>query len=168
MTDARTFAPANPAETPRKGQVRPPVREAIRLICHDALSISEAAQRVGMARESLSRALQRPHVRAAMADVKRARQESEVFRAWRTVGQLMDTAQSEKVRLEAAKTILQGAGELNPDGANAEARAGVLIQIIRSGSQGESLGVSSRNGVVVLEDSDAPIESADRPRHEVN
>lgn len=112
-----TKAPAlitKAGRTIRKGQLRAPLRAAIALIVGEGLSISDAAKRVGYQPDSLSAALQKPHVRAYRADVKRTWLDGETSQAWARVISLAKTADSEKVQLEANKTVLSAAGELQP------------------------------------------------------
>lgn len=114
-----------------RGRVSPVLRTALTLIVHEGLSITDAAQRVGLKRESLSKALKKPHVRAEWDAVKRAWSESATAKAWLTVAKLAETASSEDVRLKAAKVFLEAAGEI---GAEASGRASAppasMVQII--------------------------------------
>lgn len=117
-----------------KGRIRPALHTAIRLIVEDGLSQAEAAKRVGMKGPSLTVALHKPHVRAAMADVKRAWLESQTSKAWLQVAKLAENAVSEDVRLKASRTFLDAAGELTPaDQGGAGPRQ--LIQIITKSVQ---------------------------------
>jgi hypothetical protein len=100
------------------------------LIVQEGLTIPEAAKRTGYRYESLLLALRKPHVRAAKDSVKRAWMESRTEKAWLTVADLADNAASEDVRLKAAKTFLDAAGELTPDGGDKAGTARQLIQIV--------------------------------------
>lgn len=112
-----------------KGRVRPALHTAIRLIVEDGLSQAEAAKRVGMKGPSLTIALHKPHVKAVMADVKRAWLDSQTSKAWLQVAKLAENAVSEDVRLKASRTFLDAAGELTPaDQGGAGPRQ--LIQIV--------------------------------------
>ena len=114
----------------QKGRIRPALSTAIRLIITEGLTISDAAQRVGMARESLSRALQKPHVRAAKEAVRRAWLENETGKAWLTAAHLASNANSEDVRLKAAKLFLEAAGELGGGGGDPNPGARSLVRIV--------------------------------------
>lgn len=115
----------------RRGRISPALRTAVELIVRDGLTQRQAAERVGYQEHSIQRALQKPHVRALMSDVKRAELESRTLKAWTRVEGLAEGAASEKVRLEANRTILQGAGELVPEPVTPPQTA-PLIQFIRS------------------------------------
>ncbi len=113
----------------RKGRIRPALLTAIRLIVEEGLTQADAAKRVGMKGPSLTIALKKPHVRAALAGVKRAWLDSQTSKAWLTVADLAANAASEDVRLKASRTFLDAAGELTPD-AKGHAGPSQLIQII--------------------------------------
>ena len=130
----------------KKQQIRPPVAAALQLIVHEGLSITDAARRVGMQRESLSKALKKPHIVARLADVKRAWLESETFKAWNTVAFLADGAASEDVRLKAARTILEARGELSDPTRKAPPTAAFAVQIITSPASVQAV-PSSASGV---------------------
>lgn len=119
-------------ETIRKGRVSPALRSAIVLIVTEGLSIVDAAQRVGMKPHSLQVALKKGHVKACRADVKRAWLASQTDKAWKIVGELMDGAASEKVQLEAAKTVLQAAGELTGHEGDDTSKARQLINLTQN------------------------------------
>jgi predicted DNA-binding protein (UPF0251 family) len=104
--------PSAPKRT-RAVRLRPALATAVRLMVHEALTVTDAANRVGMQRDSLARALLRPHVIAAKAAVKRAWLGSETAKAWLTMADLANHAASEDVRHKAAKVILDAAGELD-------------------------------------------------------
>ncbi len=114
----------------RKGRISPALRSAIQLIVSDGLTVAEAAGRTGYTTHSLTQALKKPHVRACRDGVKRAWIESRTEKAWLTVADLADNAASEDVRLKAAKTFLDAAGELTPDGGDKAGTARQLIQIV--------------------------------------
>lgn len=113
----------------RRGQIRPALRTAIALIVEEGLTTAEAAERVGYQAESLYKALCKPHVRAYRAGVKRAWLEGETSQSWSRVVRLAKGAQSEKVQLEANRTILGAGGELQPEtAAEPDARPIILIK----------------------------------------
>ena len=99
-------------ETIHKGRMRPALASAIRLIVEEGLSQCDAAQRVGLRQESLSKALHKPHVRAFKEGVKRAWLASRTEKAWHTMAQLADSSSSDDVRHKSAKVFLEAAGEL--------------------------------------------------------
>jgi hypothetical protein len=150
-----------------KGRLSPALKSAVTLIVHDGATVAEAAKRTGYQRESLAKALLKPHVRQFRAGVKRAWLESEAAKAWRTVADLASDAQSEKVRLEAARTILSSQGELTSDSGENDRRAVALIQFIRQGDthiHGQPL-TQRLPGVVQAEDfQDAEYEPLDPSR----
>jgi hypothetical protein len=114
----------------RRGQVRPALRAAINLIVNDGLSLVDAAQRTGMKANSLSVALKKPHVKAWVEGVRRARMSSATFKAWHTVIDLMENAASEDVRHKAARSVLEHAGELGAGLNEKDQAPRQLIQII--------------------------------------
>jgi hypothetical protein len=83
------------------------LRTAITLIVHEGLTVADAAKRTGYATESLSKALIKPHVKAFRSSVKRAWLASQTERAWLTVSDLALQANSEDVRLKAAKVFIE-------------------------------------------------------------
>ena len=98
---------ARDGEPVRKGRVSPALRTAITLIVHEGLTVADAAKRTGYATESLSKALMKPHVKAFRLSVKRAWLASQTERAWLTVSDLALQANSEDVRLKAAKVFIE-------------------------------------------------------------
>jgi hypothetical protein len=132
-------------ENVRKPQVRPALARAIELIVHTAATISQAAEATGLRRESLSKALKKPHVQAFVSSVKRARLESQTFAAYGTVFDLATGAASEDVRLKASRLVLELAGELGPR-ADGTARAPIAaIQIVLgAGSDRREIFVNDR------------------------
>ena len=98
---------AKDGEPVRKGRVSPALRTAITLIVHEGLTVADAAKRTGYATESLSKALIKPHVKAFRLHVKRAWLASQTERAWLTVSDLALQANSEDVRLKAAKVFIE-------------------------------------------------------------
>jgi len=106
------------------------MRAAITFIVHEGLTVREAAARTDYRYESLAKALLKPHVRAFKDSVKRAWMDSMTERAWLTVANLAENSLSDDVRLKAAKTFLDAAGELTPDGGDKTGTARQLIQIV--------------------------------------
>lgn len=115
----------------RKERVSPALRSAVTLIVTEAYSITDAAKRVGITRETLSRALKRPAVKTLLADVKRAHLESRTYKAWNRVEELAEGAASEKVKLEANRTILQAGGDLVPE-RDASEQTGPMFVIVKN------------------------------------
>lgn len=124
----------------RRKQIRPQLAAAIRLIVDEGASIPEAAERVKMQLRSLQAALRKPHIKAHLADVKRAWMTSQTRKAWTTVAQLADGAASEDVRHKAARTILEAAGELGGRGQADDQQPRQLVQII---TQAVNLGAAA-------------------------
>ena len=93
-------------ESIRKGRVSPALKTAITLIVHEGLTVADAAKRTGYKTESLAKALIKPHVKAYRASVKHAWLASQTERAWLTVSDLALQANSEDVRLKAAKVFI--------------------------------------------------------------
>lgn len=114
----------------RKRHIRPALRDALSLIVTEGRSITEAAQTVGMARETLSKALKKPHVIEAKADLVRAWRASRTEKAVLTVADLAVNATSEDVRLKASRTWLELVGELGPNRRDDAPRAAQLVQIV--------------------------------------
>jgi hypothetical protein len=113
-----------------KGRVSKRLMLAIRKIEEEGMSITAAAEASGYQPHSLMQALKKPHVRTVRADVKRAWRESEAPKAWNRIVKLAKDGQSEKVRLEADKTILNALGELETEGPGSA--PSTLIQLIRN------------------------------------
>jgi hypothetical protein len=134
-----------------RGRVSKRLEKAIRLIEEGGYSISLAAEGSGYQYTSLMAALKKPHVRAYRAGVKRAWRESEAPKSWNRIVKLAENAGSEKVKLEANKTILTALGELT-DESEAPGNAVALIQIIRNEVHNHGQPLSQRlPGVVQVE-----------------
>lgn len=99
----------------RSPQIRPRLREVCRLIVEQGLTLGQAAESAGMAYESARVALHKPHVRQYLTGLKRERLGVETIRSFHRATELRDTAQSEKVQLDAAKLIMTAAGDLAPE-----------------------------------------------------
>ena len=133
---------------PRAGQIRPPVEQAIQLIVARGLTILEAAESVGMKGPSLAKALRRGHISDRLTHVRREWMESKTLRAWVTVAELAEDAASEDTRLRAARTILEAAGELNPNRHTDAPRVASLVQIILQGSDAPAVTVQGTHAGV--------------------
>lgn len=133
----------------RKAQIRPALARAIEQIVHLGATISQAAEATGMRRESLSKALKKPHVQAHLRGVKQARLESQTFVAYGTIFDLATSAASEDVRHKAARTVLELAGELGQKDRRDEDRTPhTAIQIVVSHrGEHQQIAVSNR-GVI--------------------
>lgn len=115
---------------------------------YEGHTITQAAEKAGMTYESVRVALQRPHVQAALASLKRERVGLESLRSFHKVTELRDAAASEKVQLDAAKTIMTVNGDLEPHRQHAPA-VPVAIQIITApGFQNPVVG--SESGLIEL------------------
>lgn len=133
----------------RAPQIRPRLQEACTLIVSEGLSIADAARRSGMTPHSLQVALKKPHVRTFLSSVKHAWLESRTSKAWLNVAQLADSACSEDVRLKANRVFLEAAGELGAKGADPNATARTLVQIVVNAAQGMgNLSASQMPGVI--------------------
>jgi hypothetical protein len=133
----------------RAPQIRPRLQEACTLIVSEGLSIADAARRAGMTPHSLQVALKKPHVRTFLTSVKHAWLESRTSKAWLNVAQLADSACSEDVRLKANRVFLEAAGELGAKGADPNATARTLVQIVVNAAQGMGhLPASQMPGVI--------------------
>jgi hypothetical protein len=132
-----------PAKAPRPAHIRPALRAALVSLVHEGLTITAAAEKAGLQRESLSKALKKPHVQLALSDVRRAWSSNETAKAWLVVARLADGAASEDVQLKAARTILDAAGELTGDKGRDAPKAQQLVQIILSHDGARGVSVSS-------------------------
>lgn len=117
----------------RKAQIRPAVEAAIQLLVTRAVTISEAAEHVGMKRKSLAVALRKSHVAARLSAVRHEWFANQTGRAWLAVVGLAGEDAPPDVRLKAARTILEAAGELGPNRRDDTPRAPQLVQIINHG-----------------------------------
>jgi len=107
MTDTGGPLVDRAGEPVYKGRVSPALRTAIKLIVEEGLPVADAAKRTAYKVESLHKALCKPHVRAFRLSVKRAWLASQTERAWLTVSELALQANSEDVRLKAAKVFIE-------------------------------------------------------------
>lgn len=96
----------------------------------DGRTLSEAAQMAALQEESLRKALRKPHVAQFVTGLRREWLAGQTILSFHKVAELRDDAQSQKVQLDACKTILQSAGELQPTERDTGPRAGVLVQIV--------------------------------------
>lgn len=123
------------ASKARNLQIRPALREAIRLYVTEGLSKTDAALRAGMTLHGLLAALKKPHVRAFETHVKDAWMQSRTSKAWLNIAELADGACSEDVRLKANRTFLEAAGELGGKGEDPSRLASTLVQIVINAAQ---------------------------------
>jgi len=93
-------------ESIRKGRISPALRTALTLIVHEGLSKEDAGKRVGIRPNSISKALLKPHVKAALLDVKRAWMSSQTEKAYLVAANLATSANSEDVQLKAARIFI--------------------------------------------------------------
>lgn len=130
-------------------QIRPALREAIRLYVTEGLSKPDAATRAGMTLHGLLAALKKPHVRAFESSVKAAWMDSRTSKAWLNIADLADSACSEDVRLKANRVFLEAAGELGGNAGQGEQLAKTLVQIIvNQGRDAAQLPASQMRGVI--------------------
>lgn len=130
-------------------QIRPALREAIRLYVTEGLSKPDAALRAGMTLHGLLAALKKPHVRVFESSVKQAWMDSRTSKAWLNIAELADAACSEDVRLKANRVFLEAAGELGGKGQDPNATARTLVQIVvNAAQQAGHLPVSQLPGVI--------------------
>lgn len=152
--DGETYDIAAPAaaQRARRSQIRPALRDALALIVTEGRSISDAAKAAGLARETLSKALKKPHVQEAKAGIAHAWRTSRTEKALVTIADLSVKATSEDVRLKAARSWLEIVGELGPNRRDDAPRAGQLVQIVvNSGSERSSIDVNRLNPNGVFE-----------------
>jgi hypothetical protein len=139
-------------ETVKNGrtlQIRPALREAIRLYVTEGLSKPDACTRAGMTLHGLLAALKKPHVRLFESSVKRAWMDSRTSKAWLNIAELADKACSEDVRLKANRVFLEAAGELGGPSSDPNATARTLVQIVVNAAQGMgNLSASQMPGVI--------------------
>jgi hypothetical protein len=109
------------------------VRRAINLfVAGDCKQITEAAEKVGLARESLGRALDRPHVLAYLQERTRKRLEILAARAGVVKGELLDC--NNDMAREKASTFVLGLAGIAPAATpgmvlNLEIKAGYVIDL---------------------------------------
>jgi hypothetical protein len=109
------------------------VRRAINLfVAGDCKQITEAAEKVGLARESLGRALDRPHVLAYLQERTRKRLEILAARAGVVKGELLDC--NNDMAREKASTFVLGLAGIAPAttpgiAVNIEIKAGYVIDL---------------------------------------
>lgn len=133
------------AKTERTKQIRAPLERAIRLMVEDGRTLSEAARMAELKDESLRKALAKPHVKAFVASLRREWLAGETLQSWHTVSELRKQSQSDKVRLDAAKTVIGAAGELASE-ANHAPSVAVAIQFVVP--DGSSMRVANERGIV--------------------
>lgn len=83
---------------------------ALNEIVHGARTVTEAAERSGMSREGLSKALGKGHVVAELERRVRTEQVVRGAKSMHKLSHLMDAARSEYVQLEAAKATADRSG----------------------------------------------------------
>ena len=123
-----------PAEPVNKAlRITEKVRRAVHLLVSgECKQITEAAQKVGLARESLGKALDRPHVLAYLQQRTRKRLEILAGRAGAVKAELLES-DNEMVR-DRASTFVLGLADIAPASApslsvNLEIRAGYVIDL---------------------------------------
>jgi predicted DNA-binding protein (UPF0251 family) len=155
MTDRRALPPAETMlrkqPEPLEPTAPPPVvrrektrvipkrlKEAIELLQRRGMTITAAAERVGMARETLSRTLGEEHVRKFYHQKAERAVAVAKIRASARVGELLDS-ESDKVSLDAAKHVLGIAGISPKNDArvsvNIELKAGYVLDLREPGDE---------------------------------
>lgn len=102
--------PKLPALPGQSGRISKRLQKALHLITSGGRSITDAAKEVGMARETLSRSLKKPHVAAERERLMKDLIQSEGQRSIAVMATLRDNAASEHVRLDAAARLAALAG----------------------------------------------------------
>jgi hypothetical protein len=126
-----TPKPTEPVPVPRR--IGDKVRRAIHLLVSgECKKITEAAEKVGMARESLGRALDKPHVSEFLRQKVLRHLATQAARAGAVKSELLDS-DNEMVR-DRASTFVLGLADIAPASApalsvNLEIRAGYIIDI---------------------------------------
>jgi hypothetical protein len=126
-----TAAPAEPVN--KALRITEKVRRAVHLLVSgDVKTITEAAAKVGLARESLGRALDKPHVAKFLRDKVVRHLATQAARAGAVKGELLDS-DNEMVR-DRASTFVLGLADIAPASApalsvNLEIRAGYVIDL---------------------------------------
>jgi hypothetical protein len=125
-----TPAPAAPVKPLR---ITDKVRRAVHLLVSgECKKITEAAEKVGLARESLGRALDKPHVAEFLRQKVLRHLATQAARAGAVKGELLDS-DNEMVR-DRASTFVLGLADIAPASApalsvNLEIRAGYVIDL---------------------------------------
>lgn len=117
------------ARKERTKQIRAPLERAIRLMVEEGRTLVDAAEISALQEESLRKALRKPHVAVFVSSLRREWLSGQTLQSFHKISALRDGAQSEKVQLDACKTIITAAGELAPE-ANRAPVTPVAIQII--------------------------------------
>ena len=126
-----TAAPAEPVN--KALRITEKVRRAVHLlVAGDCKTITEAAARAGLARESLGRALDKPHVAKFLRDKVVRHLATQAARAGAVKGELLDS-DNEMVR-DRASTFVLGLADIAPASAPAlsvslEIKAGYVIDL---------------------------------------
>jgi hypothetical protein len=126
-----TPPPTEPVPVPRR--ITDKVRRAVHLLVSgECKQITEAAQKVGLARESLGRALDKPHVAEFLRQKVLRHLAIHAARAGAVKGELLDS-ENEMVR-DRASTFILGLADIAPASApslsvNLEIRAGYVIDL---------------------------------------
>lgn len=112
---------------------KPPSPKVLKAAGHilsgDAKTITEAAELVGITRETLSRNLKRPEVTNAIRQMVSNRMSTiGVLKAMTTLEALMDKSGSDYVKLDASKYALGSAG-VKPTSEPSRGNTGLVVQI---------------------------------------
>lgn len=101
----KTKNPVAKLKITKNPRITPRMRDVIHDIVYEAMSLPEVAKKHGYNERSLRQLLRQPHLTKLKNEVWRERWSSEAEKSADTLCKLRDSAKSENVRLEAAKTI---------------------------------------------------------------
>lgn len=107
MSNAKDITAATKRKAPR---ISAKLKRAIRHMVNKGVTQEKAAEHVGIARETLSRNLQKAHVRAYRDEVAQELIRENGIKGAQKVGQLINGARSERVQMEAAIDAQNRAG----------------------------------------------------------
>ena len=98
--------PRKKPEAGFKGRISPQLKQAIELIVQEGKTLADAAQAVGLKKESLQKSLKKPHVAQFKTRVFSVFKDGLAEASLSRVSELAMTAKSESVRLDANKTLM--------------------------------------------------------------
>jgi hypothetical protein len=136
-----TATPALPEPAPEKRRLpSPKIRQAIALLVEgDCKTITAAAAKVGLARETFSRALHQRHVSAFMLEKIQRHLAVGGARGAARMVKLVDAAKSERTLFESSKFLLGVAGIRPASDANVsvniDVKAGFVIDLSEPGDK---------------------------------
>lgn len=104
-TKGQRVKPYRPPKDPSKTRISAHLKTAIHEIIHNGRTRAQAAEIAGIKDDTLYRALLKPDVLRYKNEVMRAFRESEIERSFTKMTSLRETAKSEHVQADMAKTI---------------------------------------------------------------